>query len=556
MRLRMRARWVELALVVTSCAALLALNVTFGRAAAGPTLSGSNFESGDGDLIAANHGGLTDWSTASTTAGAAALSFVSKTDTPSGGGDDAFGQGSKEDSPCPTDVDGSIPPNKSDLSRFYSAHEKGTNGHDFLYLAWERTNVLGNANMDFEFNQSSTKCATAPTPVRTVGDMLITFDFENGGSSPVLGLKRWTGSAWGTATDLSAAGAANGAVNTATVSDPLAGVSLPGFTFGEAGIDLTLANVFPAGQCVSFGSAFLKSRSSSSFTAEMKDFIAPAAVTITNCGSVRIHKQSDTGAALSGVGFTLYNDNPPVGVVRGAEDTITTKTCSTNGSGDCTITNVPFGNYWVVETSPPAGFTPAPDQAIALTPAVPNPPTFTFIDTREPASVTLHKQDDAGNPVSGAVFTLFNDLAPVGGTRGAEDTSTGLTCTTGATGNCTINGALPPAPNSPYWVAETTVPAGYDGAADRHITLSLGDTLNISSTPFVDVRRFTIIVLVCREGSNQLTSQSVTVDGVTKSSLVHNGGGALSDASLCGLPAGANYTGKHVGAHSGNVNIN
>ena len=105
-------------------------------------------------------------------------------------------------------------------------------------------------------------------------------------------------------------------------------------------------------------------------------------------------------------------------------------------------------------------------------------------------------------------------------------------------------------------MAETTVPAGYDGAADRHITLSLGDTLNISSTPFVDVRRFTIIVLVCREGSNQLTSQSVTVDGVTKSSLVHNGGGALSDASLCGLPAGANYTGKHVGPHSGNVNIN
>ena len=54
-------------------------------------------------------------------------------------------------------------------------------------------------------------------------------------------------------------------------------------TFGEASINLTDANLFPAGTCVNFGSAYLKSRSSDSFTAEVKDFISPERVNISNC---------------------------------------------------------------------------------------------------------------------------------------------------------------------------------------------------------------------------------------------------------------------------------
>ena len=53
-------------------------------------------------------------------------------------------------------VTGSIPPDKSDLTRFDEASEDCTNGHNFLCLAWERSNVLGTANMDFEINQKAT----------------------------------------------------------------------------------------------------------------------------------------------------------------------------------------------------------------------------------------------------------------------------------------------------------------------------------------------------------------------------------------------------------------
>jgi hypothetical protein len=211
--------------------------------------------------------------------------------------DNAFGQGAKEDIPNPTVVSGSIPPNKSDLTRFYVNHEKdGTD--DLLYLAWERSNVLGSANMDFEFNQSDTGSGNGVTMLRTEGDMLITFDLTNGGSVPKLGLRRWltaggpdgdvatTGDNWSKSDcfsanalpcwgdgfdDLGAAGIAEGKINTTSVTDengPDAPFQLPTGTFGEAGINLTDAGVFEVGddaECTSFGSAMLKSRSSASF---------------------------------------------------------------------------------------------------------------------------------------------------------------------------------------------------------------------------------------------------------------------------------------------------
>ena len=78
--------------------------------------------------------------------------------------DESFGQGAKNDTPAPTVVSGSIPPNKDDLSRFYVNQERAAD--DFLYLAWERSNLLGSAHLDFEFNQKF--CEKGLTrPIRT-----------------------------------------------------------------------------------------------------------------------------------------------------------------------------------------------------------------------------------------------------------------------------------------------------------------------------------------------------------------------------------------------------
>src|SRR5207247_5477135 len=218
--------------------------------------------------------------------------------------DNAFGQGTKEDDPNVTIVNGSIPPNKNDLTRFYVASDFASNSN-FLYLAWERLVNIGSANLDLEINQNPTANFTATTsgPItlnRTAGDLLVTYDF-GGSGTPTLGLLRWLTAAngntvsqcfsanalpcWGQRVNLTAAGSAEGAVNTGTIAEPMKGGTLTAGLFGEAAVDLTAAGVFTPGVCQAFGSTFLKSRSSSSFTAEIKDFIAPVPVNISNCGT-------------------------------------------------------------------------------------------------------------------------------------------------------------------------------------------------------------------------------------------------------------------------------
>src|SRR5258708_2476170 len=238
-------------------------------------------------------------------------------DLPSGSGDNAFGQGTKEDNPNVTVVSGSIPPNKSDLTRFYEASQFA-GGSNFLYLAWERTNVLGSANMDFEINQASTPGLGTPgahTINRTAGDLLVTYDFTNGGGRPTLGLlflvtrgstSPWLSSSkllcWGNGETLNGSDGIGAVKNLDAVTDPLFPTSpnylnrVPALQFGETAIDLTAAGVFPPGTCEAFGSVFLKSRASASFGAEVKDFIAPVPININNCGSIKIIKHTDPRA--------------------------------------------------------------------------------------------------------------------------------------------------------------------------------------------------------------------------------------------------------------------
>src|SRR5579864_6138886 len=104
------------------------------NACVGP-LPGSTFAGADGNLLTnPTTYGTTDWQNVA--------GLNEGIDLASGSTDNAFGQGTKEDNATVTVVLGSIPPNKSDLTRFYEASETNANNQTFLYLAWERANVL------------------------------------------------------------------------------------------------------------------------------------------------------------------------------------------------------------------------------------------------------------------------------------------------------------------------------------------------------------------------------------------------------------------------------
>ena len=361
-------------------------------AGSGATLAGSTFDTSNGDLTSTT---LHDWNPPGVPPGNigpiqpinCATSLRCGLDEVKSATDNAFGQGAKEDDPAPTVVTGQIPPNKDDLSRFYVNQEKA-GSTDFLYLAWERANLLGSAHLDFEFNQSTTPSANGVTPVRTAGDVLITFDF-GGSGTPDLGLLHWVTSGatsqceasnslpcWGNRVDLSAAGFAEGSVNTTDVTDNnppgnptvLAG-DASGSTFGEAAINLSLSGLFPPGQCTSLGSVYLKSRSSgSSFVSELKDFIAPIGVHVSNCGEIKIIKHTDprgndqnfgfsTNVPSAGAGAATFSKAPDT---TGATTTFTLndKGNSNADSADNTedITNVQPGSYTVTEGAEPNGY--------------------------------------------------------------------------------------------------------------------------------------------------------------------------------------------------------
>ena len=171
-----------------------------------------------------------------------------------------------------------------------------------MHLFWTRVqDPSGTTNMDFEFNQSEIISANGVTPIRTAGDLLIVYELSKGGTEPQLFLLTWLDGTegiacdasnsfpcWGDREALTGAGNATGSINTSAIaaadSDGLG--DLDPRTFGEASVDLD--SIFDPTECKSFGSAYLKSRSSDSFTAALKDFIAPEPVDISNCGNVII----------------------------------------------------------------------------------------------------------------------------------------------------------------------------------------------------------------------------------------------------------------------------
>jgi hypothetical protein len=317
--LRRRRRPIGLAAMLVALTAVL----VFALGASPASLPGSNFEietSTPSSLPGANlkvDGGVgaLDW---------ANVSENRKVDQDSGAGDDSFGQGTKEDTPVPTVVNGSIPPQKSDLLHMGVYTETNAVGHRFINLFWRRVQEPnGTTNMDFEFNQSSTISGNGVTPVRTAGDALIQYDLSRGGTNPTLWLSQWVTSGaasqceannalpcWNHKVNLSAAGVATGSINNVPIpaaeSDGLGAMSAR--TFGEATVDLDA--LIGTGNCVSFGSAYLKSRSSDSFTSEIKDFIAPETVNINQCATVIIRKVTNPASDPAVVQFSYTKAFP------------------------------------------------------------------------------------------------------------------------------------------------------------------------------------------------------------------------------------------------------
>ena len=265
--------------------------------------------------------------------------------------DNAWGQGDKSDcflakqggvdGACVTQVFG-IGAAKTDLQYHGIGLAKGSDGHDYLYSGIKRLQAGGvtssNANYNVEVNQllEPYKPATPICPLaanatpntggcnmwRSPGDLTLMTDWGGNQSScnlptPAICAYVWidfsTGTGktpspvgstcfnaqsapcWGTLPGGSAALSANpdkaaGSINFNAAVQP--------FTFSEIGVDLTNSGLVPPGACETFKNVWAHSRSSSSFSAELKDFIF-GNVSISTCTGTTtvLHERTNISGA-------------------------------------------------------------------------------------------------------------------------------------------------------------------------------------------------------------------------------------------------------------------
>ena len=550
-------------------------------------LAPSTFAGGDGNLLTSpTNFGTSDWQ------GVSGLN--TGFDLASGKGDNSFGQGTKEDDPNITVVSGSIPPNKSDLMRFYEASEVKSNNHNYLYLGWERNNALGSANFDFEINQQTQPDLTtagAKTLVRTAGDLLVTFDFNNGGGRPVIGLLRWLTSdagntagqcfssntlpCWGRHLTLDGTDSIGAVNNLGPVTDPLspAGVNyqnpVPALMFGETAIDLTAADVFPSGTCTAFGSAFVRSRSSSSFTAEVKDFVAPIAVNISNCGSVTIIKHTDPRGLNQKFSYTSNLPAKAASTTQGGVACTAGGTAGVHADGTFCLNDngntttdsaqnkvssstVPLGTYTVTEGADPTGFAfdsltcttggAVSGRVATITVSAGSSVTCTYVNKQQVGALKITKTSSksSADPLAGAKFTVKD---PDG------NALSGSPYTTNADGVICIDGLTN---LGSYKVKETVAPTGYAIDDSTEVTMSVtasnakcsdtsfgGATHTWTDTPLTDIS----VNATSQATGGTKSSINCVKDSDPTTSIANSGADPVdpADASAQGLLPG-NYT--------------
>jgi hypothetical protein len=501
-----RRRRIGIAATLTALTAVL----VFALAAATAPLPGSNFEIDDGNLRVDGAAPALDW---------ANVAEQRQADTASGPGDESFGQGTKEDTAVPTVVNGSIPPNKSDLLTFGVYLEENAAGR-FLNMFWHRVQEPnGTTNMDFEFNKSSVLSANGVTPVRTSGDVLIQYDLSRGGSTPTLWLSRWIdGSEGGTAADcqannslpcweervnLTAAGDATGSINNVAIpaaeSDGLGAISAR--TFGEAQVDL---GALGGGDgCQVFASAYLKSRSSDSFNSELKDFVPPETLDIDQCASVIIRKVTipPSDPATVQFGYTKDIDTSPASA----------NTFTLGHGQNQSYDNVLLGNdYTVVEDVIPANWQFTSLDCSASTGIAPEDiqivgalVTFdmndasdildcTYTNSRRLGAIEItktrkHAADGPGNhPHAGVSFTVTGGNLPAGGTV-VQTNAAGVACLDGLVfGDYVVTESVPTGYASDDSVKETAVGANSDCGDGNEAELSFHNTPLTNVTVSVD----------------------------------------------------------------------
>lgn len=215
--------------------------------------------------------------------------------------DSVFAQGSKfNDYISSLHWTASTAPNKNDINNAMYHVATASNGDQWIIIAGDRLSTDGTSYIDFEFLQDTVKVnpngtftGTGPAGGRTVGDLIASIEYNNGGSTANVIFYKWvlksgtyqydsTGSA-----SISAAGNAFAITNDVNQDVPFqafgSSTYIP-FSFVEAAVNVTqLLNALGGSNCagLKIKTLWIKTKASSVTNAALKDFVTPIPVSFT-----------------------------------------------------------------------------------------------------------------------------------------------------------------------------------------------------------------------------------------------------------------------------------
>ncbi|WP_338648446.1 gliding motility-associated C-terminal domain-containing protein [Flavobacterium sp. KS-LB2] len=211
---------------------------------------------------------------------------------------------------------------KTDMNNALIHLTTDANGNVWVIFAADRLSNSGNAYVDFEFLQTPmSKTATgfatsapASTGGRTLGDFLLTVYFENGVAK--FDIQRWelVGGIWEYKTYFSSLplNSVFAAGNTSNIPVPYQAFGVNSYlqnTFIESAVNLTavLGAIDPC-TSLKIKTVFVKSKTSTSSSAAIKDFFNPVAIDNLTLGS---SDAGDDATVCSGLPYTLQGSAIP-----------------------------------------------------------------------------------------------------------------------------------------------------------------------------------------------------------------------------------------------------
>ena len=327
-------------------------------------LPGSTMQAGDGDQDGAPP--LTDWAVEQ------AGGRVVHVGDPNAR-DNAFTGGSKENAPgewgITTEPDG-VDPAKANIRDAWGTLEQRS-GRTFLSLAFARETAQGTTFLTFELNRDARLWdnGRARIPCRTTGDLLISYEPQ--GNRVEVVVQRWVTSRADPGTGCAAAGKlqdasdlvpnvdVQGALNAAGIANALPGAygsTIPAGRFGEAGLDLAAALAEALGDpCFAYTSIWMHSRSSTSESSNLQDYVAPERFEARTCAAsgTKFFDRDADGVRDAGepglARFVIFADYDGDGVRDPAEPFAVT-----DEDGDYVVDDIrpPAGRYTLREALP------------------------------------------------------------------------------------------------------------------------------------------------------------------------------------------------------------